>query len=65
VQRAAALRGGGETPPDLAHALIAALIGFTVGAFFLSLAYSEMLYMLLALTVGFCKVTEKRWEKTA
>lgn len=38
-------------------ALTAALLGFVVGAFFLSLAYSEMLYTLVALAAGLQKVT--------
>lgn len=43
--------------PQLAQALTASLIGFSVGAFFLSLAYHEMLYALVALSVGLRKVT--------
>jgi O-antigen ligase len=42
--------------PELTQAITASLIGFVVGAFFLSLAYSEMLYTLLALTVALEKV---------
>jgi O-antigen ligase len=42
---------------DLAPALTASLLGFAVGSFFLSLAYSEMLYTLVALAVGLQKVT--------
>ncbi|PYQ06646.1 MAG: hypothetical protein DMF82_05690 [Acidobacteria bacterium] len=42
---------------QLAQALTGSLIGFTVGAFFLSLAYSEMLYALLAFSVGLRKLT--------
>jgi O-antigen ligase len=45
-----------ERPP-LTPALTGSLIGFVVGAFFLSLAYSEMLYTLVALAVGLHKVT--------
>jgi O-antigen ligase len=45
---------------DLTHALSASLIGFIVGAFFLSLAYSEMLYTLVALAAGLHKVTQLR-----
>ena len=41
---------------ELTPALTASLIGFIVGAFFLSLAYSEMLYTLAALAVGLQKV---------
>jgi O-antigen ligase len=47
-------------PPQLVQALMASLIGFVVGAFFLSLAYSELLYMLLALAVGARKVARIR-----
>jgi probable O-glycosylation ligase (exosortase A-associated) len=43
---------------ELGQALTASLIGFVVGAFFLSLAYSEMLYTLVALAVAFRKVTD-------
>jgi O-antigen ligase len=42
--------GGGLTP-----VLGASLLGFVVGSFFLSLAYSEMLYTLIALSVGLHK----------
>jgi putative inorganic carbon (HCO3(-)) transporter len=41
----------------LTPALTAALLGFVVGSFFLSLAYSEMLYTLVALSVGVQKVS--------
>jgi hypothetical protein len=37
--------------------LTASLIGFVVGGVFLSLAYSEMLYTLIAFAVGLRKVT--------
>jgi putative inorganic carbon (HCO3(-)) transporter len=50
----AALR---RAPAPLTPALTASLIGFAVGAFFLSLAYSEMLYTLLAFAVAMRKVT--------
>jgi O-antigen ligase len=55
--RAAAQRTGAAVPPALSAALTASLLGFVVGAFFLSLAYSEMLYTLLALAVAVRKVT--------
>jgi probable O-glycosylation ligase (exosortase A-associated) len=42
---------------ELRQALTASLIGFVVGAFFLSLAYHEMLYTLIALAVGFAKIS--------
>lgn len=53
---------GGVSPgpqdrrPQLGQVLTAALLGFVVGAFFLSLAYSEMLYTLTAFAVGLQKV---------
>jgi hypothetical protein len=34
---------------------MAALVGFAVGSFFLSLAYADMLYMLIALAIGLVK----------
>ena len=42
---------------ELTQAITAALIGFVVGAVFLSLAYSEILFTLLALAVAMQKVT--------
>lgn len=44
-------------PPELAQALKASLVGFVVGAFFLSLAYSQMLYALSAIAVALEKAT--------
>jgi len=60
--RAANRHGSDDTQPDgcqraLTRALMASLIGFVVGAYFLSLAYSEMLYTLVAMAVGLQKVT--------
>jgi len=46
----------------LSQTLMAALVGFAVGAFFLSLAYTDMLYMLVAFTIGLTKVA--RIEET-
>lgn len=43
----------------LTQALTASLIGFLVGAFFLSLAYAEMFYTLVALAVGLQKATSR------
>jgi len=51
---------GAQGPAALAQALTASLIGFTVGGFFLALAYHEMLYTLLALAAGLGKVTLPR-----
>jgi O-antigen ligase len=47
-------------PPAISQALTASLLGFIAGAFFLSLAYSEMLYALLALVVGWHKIAAAR-----
>jgi probable O-glycosylation ligase (exosortase A-associated) len=47
----------GMDPPQLAAPLTASLVGFVVGAFFLTLAYSEILFTLLALAVALQKVT--------
>jgi O-antigen ligase len=48
-----ALRDAGDLRPPLT----ASLLGFVVGSFFLSLAYSEMLYTLVAFAVAVRKVT--------
>ncbi|HET9707630.1 MAG TPA: O-antigen ligase family protein [Gemmatimonadales bacterium] len=51
--REAAGRTGGRSPPvQLAQAFAGSLIGFMVGGFFLSLAYHDLLYVLLALITG-------------
>jgi O-antigen ligase len=42
--------------PRLAQSLMGALVGFVVGAFFLSLGYTDMLYTLAGLAVGLGKV---------
>ena len=47
---------GGSTA-RLAQSLTASLIGFVVGAFFLTLAYHDMLYMLTGLALGLRQVT--------
>jgi hypothetical protein len=50
--------------PALTQALSGSLIGFVAGAFFLSLAYSEMFYTLVALAVGLQKtITWERWSR--
>jgi hypothetical protein len=51
----------GADPPArdvsrLAQTIMAALVGFVVGAFFLSLAYTTMLYVLAGLAVALRKV---------
>jgi hypothetical protein len=35
---------------------MAALVGFVVGAFFLSLAYADMMYVLVALAIALAKI---------
>jgi O-antigen ligase len=49
--------GPSDRRTQLAQVLTASLVGFVVGAFFLSLAYAEILYTLVALAVGLQKVT--------
>jgi probable O-glycosylation ligase (exosortase A-associated) len=52
-----AAEGPRDQRRQLAQVLTASLIGFIVGAFFLSLAYSDMLYTLVAMAVGMRKAT--------
>lgn len=52
------------TVSRLAQSLTAAFVGFVVGAFFLSLAYSEMLYTLAALTVALEKATRADYTRS-
>lgn len=56
LQRVRGAPANARPTPRLALALTASVIGFVVGAFFLSLAYSEMLYTLLALSIGLEKI---------
>jgi len=56
ARRALRANPAGNDMSRLAQSLMAALIGFTVGAIFLSLAYSDMLYTLLALSVSLAKL---------
>lgn len=42
---------------QLTPAVTASLLGFVVGSVFLSLAYAEMLYTLVALAIGLRKIT--------
>lgn len=48
--------GGGTDVSRLSQSLTAALVGFVVGGFFLSLAYADILYTLAALAMGLAKV---------
>jgi|SRR6267143_1530692 len=59
VTRQSSRAGAGSADADLprlAQALMAALIGFVVGSFFLSLAYSDILYTLLAFCIALAKI---------
>jgi O-antigen ligase len=51
------LPGGPRGPPQLAQSLAASLLGFAVGAFFLSLAYSDMVFALAGLAAALAKTT--------
>jgi len=42
--------------------LTGSLIGFVVGAYFLSLAYSEIFYTLVAMSIGLFKVAQPGWS---
>lgn len=59
-------RASSRAPPNLERAarlapiLVASILGFAAGAFFLSLAYSDMLYALVGLGVGLLKTTNAR-----
>ena len=60
--RRVARRGRGAPTDDasrLAQSLLAALVGFVVGAFFLSLAYTDMLYTLVAMSMGLAKTARR------
>jgi O-antigen ligase len=48
-------RPPGRDVSRLAQTLLAALVGLVVGAFFLSLAYTDMLYTLVAFAIGLAK----------
>jgi len=56
-QQAHVPRGATKVPAAQAQALSASLIGYVVGGFFLSLAYRDMLLVLLALVAALRKVT--------
>ena len=47
----------------LTNALTASLVGFVVGAYFLSLVYAELFYTLLAISVGLYKVSQSAWSE--
>jgi len=57
VERAhAAAHGRAAMPARLSQSLLASLVGYVVGAFFLSLAYAGMLWTLAALATGLAKI---------
>jgi probable O-glycosylation ligase (exosortase A-associated) len=58
VRRRFPYRPGERSPPpaQLADAMTASLIAFVVGGFFLSLAYRDLLYTMLALVIALWKV---------
>jgi probable O-glycosylation ligase (exosortase A-associated) len=62
-------RKNGDAPDAehrvMAQTLNASFVGFLVGAFFLSLAYSEILYTLLAMTVALQKIAQQRRDELA
>ena len=60
LRRANRAAGDSRAGPELTQAITASLTAFVVGAVFLSLAYSEMLFTLLALAVALHKVTNHR-----
>lgn len=55
-------RGGAYGPEAsrLAQTLMASLVGFVVGGFFLSLAYADLLYTLVAFSIGMDKVARSK-----
>ena len=53
-----------ENPRALTNALTASLVGFVVGAYFLSLVYTELFYTLAALSVGLCKVAHPGYAES-
>jgi O-antigen ligase len=55
ARRALRVNPAGNDVSRLAQHLMTALVGFVVGAFFLSLAYTDMLYTLVALAVALAK----------
>ena len=67
--RRVARRARSASPPvtdlsRLAQTLMSALVGFAVGAFFLSLAYTDMLYTLVALAIALQKVARADGVRT-
>jgi hypothetical protein len=57
VARDAARVASQRNVARLAQSLMAAMVGFAVGGFFLSLAYTDFLYCLVALAAALDKTT--------
>jgi len=57
VAREAARVASQRNVARMAQSLMAAMVGFAVGGFFLSLAYADFLYCLVALAVALHKTT--------
>jgi O-antigen ligase len=55
ARNALRVRPAGSEVSRLAQSLMAALVGFAAGAVFLSLAYSDMLYMLMGFVIALLK----------
>ena len=55
--RVRTIPGGPQGPPRLAQSIVAALIGFAVGSFFLTLTYSDMIFVLAGLSTALAKTT--------
>ncbi len=55
ARQALRVRPAGNAVSRLAQSLMAALVGFAVGAVFLSLAYADMLYMLMGFMIALLK----------
>lgn len=71
LRRAGAFGHPGRDPPQaargraLAFALAGSLVGWTIGAFFLSQAYASMLYALAGLVLGLAKLQRHAPEHSA
>ncbi len=69
LRRVAAQPARASPPVDqvarLAQSLMAALIGFVVGAFFLSLGFADMFYTLVALAVALAKSARREAARNA
>ena len=50
-------------PPALKQALRASLLGFVVGSLFLSLAYTNLLYTLIGLSIAVSKL-DRRYRRS-